>query len=56
MINLSIEIIDLVSGSARFATGEETRLPPAGLALRRDRLLEHVPEDSIVRLLLFALP
>lgn len=49
MINLYIEIVDLVSESARLATGEETRMPSAQLALRCNRYLTHVPEESIVR-------
>ena len=49
MINLYIEIVDVVSESARLATGEETRMPSAQLALRCNRYLTHVPEDSIVR-------
>ena len=48
MINLDIEIIDLASESSQLATGEETRMPPAQLALRRDRLPKHVWEDAIV--------
>ena len=49
MINLYIEIVDLVSESARLAAGEETRMPSAQLALRCNRYLTHVPEESIVR-------
>ena len=48
MINLYIEIADLVSESARLATGEETQMPSARLALRCNRYLKHVPEESIV--------
>ena len=48
MINLYIEIIDLVSESARLATGEETRMPSMQLVLRCNRYLKHVPEESIV--------
>lgn len=49
MINLNIEIVDLVSESARLATGEETRMPSAQLVLRCNRYLKHVPEELIVR-------